>query len=93
MTTPNPALVAASPVLVSALTNVQQFLTTVLTGDPMQIPLRVGPAFLVLSGQLQLLAPELLTAEESVVLSQANSGLEGLIAKLKAIQPPTSPVG
>jgi hypothetical protein len=84
--TPNPALVAAAPTLEAALTDIKQFLDTILTGDPMKIPLRVGPAFLVLSGQLQLLAPELLTAEEGVVLMQASSGLDGLISKLKGIQ-------
>lgn len=82
MSTPNPALVAASPVLKAALTLVSEFLTTVLTGDPMQIPLRTGPALLVLQGKLQLLLPQLATAEEAVVLQQATASINGLIAKL-----------
>jgi hypothetical protein len=82
MSTPNPALVAAAPVLKSALTLIEDFLTTVLTGDPMQIPLRAGPALLVLQGKLQLLLPELATAEQAVVLSQATTAINGLIAKL-----------
>ncbi len=82
MSTPNPALVAASPVLKAALTLVNEFLTTVLTGDPMQIPLRTGPALLVLQGKLQLLLPQLATAEEAVVLQQATASINGLIAKL-----------
>ena len=52
MSTPSPALVAASPILKAALALVNEFLTTVLTGDPMQIPLRTGPALLVLQGKL-----------------------------------------
>ncbi len=82
MSTPNPALVAASPVLKAALGLVNEFLTTVLTGDPMQIPLRTGPALLVLQGKLQLLLPQLATAEEAVVLQQATASINSLIAKL-----------
>lgn len=36
------ALVAASPILKAALGDVKQFLTTVLTGDPLQIPARAA---------------------------------------------------
>ena len=82
MSTPNPALLAASPVLKAALGLVNEFLTTVLTGDPMQIPLRTGPALLVLQGKLQLLLPQLATAEEAVVLQQATASINSLIAKL-----------
>lgn len=86
-TAPNPALVAAAPVLVTALTDMRDALTTILTGDPMQIPLRAGPAAQILLGKLQLLAPELATAEESVVLSQATGGLDSIIAKLQKLTP------
>ena len=82
MSTPNPALAAASPILKAALTLVNEFLTTVLTGDPMQIPLRADSALLVLQGKLQLLLPQLATAEEAVVLQQATASINGLIAKL-----------
>ena len=82
MSTPSPALVAASPILKAALTLVNEFLTTVLTGDPMQIPLRADSALLVLQGKLQLLLPQLATAEEAVVLQQATASINGLIAKL-----------
>ena len=79
---PSPVLVAAAPALKAALGDLKQFLVTVLTGDPMQVPLRVGPALLVLQGQLQLLLPELATAEEGVVLQQATTSIDNLIAKL-----------
>ena len=82
MSTPNPALAAASPILKAALTLVNEFLTTVLTGDPMQIPLRADSALLVLQGKLQLLLPQLATAEEAVVLQQATASINGLLAKL-----------
>ncbi len=82
----SPEVKAAAPVLIEALTDVKQFLTTVLTGDPLQIPLRAAPAAQVLLGQLQLLLPALANAEEPVVLQQATSGLDGLISKLQAIQ-------
>ena len=79
---PSPALVAASPYLKQALTDVKQFLTTVLTGDPVQIPARAAAANLVLLGQLQLLLPGLAQAEEGVALQQSTAGIDSLIAKL-----------
>jgi len=86
MSTPNPALVAAAPTLVQALTYVKAAVTTILTGDPAQIGLRVAPAVAILDNQLLLLLPALATAEQSVVLTQATSGIDGLISKLQAIQ-------
>ena len=83
---PSPELVAAAPVLIEALTDMKQCLTTILTGDPMQIPLRAAPAAQILLSQLQLLLPALASAEEPVVLQQATSGIDGLISKLQAIQ-------
>jgi len=79
---PSPVLVAAAPALKAALTDLKQLLTTVLTGDPLQIGLRVGPALLIFNGQLQLLLPELATAEQGVVLQQATTSIDNLIAKL-----------
>ena len=87
MSTPNPVLVAAAPVLIAALTDVKQAITTILTGDPAQIGLRVAPAVAILDGQLTLLFPELMTAEEAVAASDATSGIASLIAKLQALVP------
>jgi len=87
MSTPNPVLVAAAPVLVAALTDVKQAVTTILTGDPAQIGLRVGPAVAILDGQLALLFPELATAAEAVGAQEATSRLTGLISKLQALVP------
>jgi hypothetical protein len=83
--TPNPILVAAAPVLVQALTDLKACITTILTGDPAQIGLRVGPAVAILDGQLVLLLPELASAEEPVAAAAATSGIESLITKLNAI--------
>jgi len=88
MSTPNPALVAAAPTLIQALRLVQQFVTTVMTGDPAQIPLRVAPAIAILDSQIILLAPQLLAAEQGVVLSQATTGINNLITKLEALVTP-----
>lgn len=85
MSTPNPALQVAAPVLIAALTDVKQAVTTILTGDPAQIGLRVGPAVAILDGQLTLLFPELMSAEEVVAASAATNGIDGLISKLQAL--------
>lgn len=87
---PNPALVAAAPILVEALTDVKEAVTTILTGDPAQIGLRVGPAVAILDGQLALLFPELANAEEVVAAADATSGIDSLIAKLQALSAPAT---
>jgi hypothetical protein len=87
MSTPNPALVAAAPTLIQALTDVKTAVTTILTGDPAQIGLRVAPALQILLGQLVLLEPALFSAEQSVALADATNGIDGLISKLQAITP------
>jgi hypothetical protein len=90
MSTPNPVLVAAAPTLITALQELQTAINTILTGDPMQIPLRVGPAVAILVGQLQLLLPGLATAEQGVVNTEVNTKLTGLITQLQAISKPAT---
>jgi hypothetical protein len=82
---PNPVLVAAAPVLIQGLTDLKQAITTILTGDPAQIGLRVAPAVAILDGQLTLLLPELASDEEPVLASAATSGIDSLITKLQAL--------
>ena len=82
MSTPNPALVAASPILKVALTNLITAINTTLTGDPAQIALRAGPAFGIFLNQLILLEPSLASAEEGVVNQDLTAKLNGIIAKL-----------
>lgn len=82
MSTPNPALQAASPVLKQAIDNILQAVTTILTGDPLQAGLRAGPALGILVNQLILLDPALLSAEQGVLLQQITTGLNNLKAKL-----------
>ena len=82
MSTPNPALVAASPVLKAAFANMAEALTTILTGPPLELPARIEPALLIMTGKMQLQLPQLATAEEAVVLQQALAALNGLSAKL-----------
>ncbi len=82
MSTPSPALVAASPFLKAALTNLITAINTTLTGDSAQIGLRAGPAFGIFINQLILAEPSLASAEEGVINQDLTSKLNGLIAKL-----------
>jgi hypothetical protein len=84
-TTPDPALVAAAPILITALTDLKQAVTTILTGDPALALARITPALAILEGQLLLLAPGLLSAEETVVATDATSGFDNIISKLQAL--------
>jgi hypothetical protein len=88
VSTPNPVLVAAAPSLITALQEFQTALNTILTGDPLQIPLRAGPAAAILVGQLQLLLPGLAVAETGVVQAEINTKIGGLITSLQAISKP-----
>lgn len=80
--TPSPALIAASPFLKQALTNLKAAVNTTLTGDPLQVGLRAGPAFAIFLNQLALLEPSLAAAEEGVVNQSIGAQIDGLIAKL-----------
>ena len=81
-TTPSPALVAASPYLKQAIADLKACVNTILTGDPAQIGLRVGPAVSIFVNQLVLLERGVLTAEVGVVQTDINNGLDSLSAKL-----------
>lgn len=82
---PNPVLVAAAPTLIQALQEIQNCINTILTGDPMQIPMRAGPAAAILVGQLQLLLPGLAVAETGTVNAEINAKIGSLITQLKAL--------
>lgn len=88
MSTQNPVLVAAAPTLVKAVELLQTCINTILTGDPMQIPLRAAPAAAILVSQLQLLLPGLLTSETAAVNAEINTKLSGLITQLQALSKP-----
>lgn len=82
MSTPSPALVAASPYLKQAITDIIACVNTTLTGDPAQIGLRAGPAFAILVNQILLLEPGALAAEEGVAATTITGQLTALSAKL-----------
>lgn len=82
MSTPNPALQAASPFLKQAIDDVIQCATTILTGDAAQIGLRAGPAFGILVNQLALLVPGAINAEQAPLLQQITTDLTALKSKL-----------
>jgi hypothetical protein len=88
--TTNPILKAAAPTLITALQEFQTALNTILTGDPMQIPMRAGPATAILVGQLQLLLPGLAVAETGVVQADINVKIGGLISQLQALNAPAT---
>ena len=83
---PDPAFVAAIPTIRAAIADFRTAITTILTGDMALAPARVGPAVGILVNQLALLAPGLLSSEQGALLQDATSGLDGLDAKLAAIQ-------
>lgn len=85
MTTPNPALVAAAPVLVNVISELQTFFTAVLTGDPAQIPLRFAGASQVLLGSIELQLPGLAAAEIGVVQADIAAKLAGWKTSLSAL--------
>jgi hypothetical protein len=89
MSTPNPVLVAAAPTLITALQDLQTAVNTILTGDPVQAPARVGPAIQILLGQLALLLPGLGIAELGAVNLEVNTKIGGLVTQLQAIIPKT----
>lgn len=88
MNTPNPALVAAAPVLEAVIDEMIAFVNTVLTGDPVQIPLRLSGATDIFIGQVKLQFPQLVTAEVGVVQSEITGGLAGLKSKLQGLAKP-----
>lgn len=79
---PSPALVAASPFLKSLLADLKTAVNTTLTGDPLQIGLRAGPAFGIFLNQLMLAEPSLVSAEEGVINQTIGAQIDGVIAKL-----------
>lgn len=85
MSTPNPVLKAAAPALITAITDLQALINTILTGDPLTAPARVGPAVQIFLGQLGLLLPSLGVAEIGSLNTEVNAKLGDIITKLKAL--------
>ena len=82
MSTPSPAFVAASPYLKQAIADIIQAVTTITTGDPALLGLRVEPALGILVNQLILLEPGVLASEQGVIQQDIVSKLNALSAKL-----------
>ena len=82
MSTPSPILVAASPYLKQAITALETCVSTILTGDQLQIGIRAGPAVAIFVNQVILLEPGILGAEEGVAATTINAQLAALSAKL-----------
>lgn len=89
---PNPALVAAAPTLIQALTLIQTFVNTTFTGDPALIPARADASADILLGNLKLLLPGLAVAEVGVVQSDINTKIGAVITQLQNLSaPPAAP--
>lgn len=86
----NSALVAAAPVLEVVIDEMTTFVNTVLTGDPLQIPLRLAGAADVFIGQVKLQFPELVSAEVGVVQTEITGGLASLKSKLQGLVTPVT---
>jgi hypothetical protein len=85
MSTTNPVLKAAAPTLITAITDLQSLINTILTGDPLTAPARVMPAVEIFLGQLELLLPSLGVAEIGALNTDVNAKLEAIKTKLKAL--------
>jgi hypothetical protein len=82
VSTPSPILVAASPYLKQAIAAAIAAVNTTMTGPPLEVGLRIGPAFEIFVNQLILLEPGILGAEEGVVATDIVSKLTAVAAKL-----------
>jgi Transglycosylase SLT domain len=90
MSNENPVLLAAAPTLVEGIGLLQTALNTILTGDPAQIALRAGPAAAIFIGQVELLLPQLASAEVGAVNTEAQAKLSALATKLEALATPAA---
>lgn len=75
------AVTAVAPELIAILKAAQTFVAN-LGVDPLKLPLTAGPALAVFVGQVSLQVAPAVNAEWSVVQTEVNSQLAGLIAKL-----------
>ena len=85
MSTPNPALVAAAPALISVLQALQQF-ETAMGPNPLMWVANYPGAKLQLVGAVMLQFPALATAEGGVVENLINTQASTWITQLKALQ-------
>lgn len=86
----DPAVVAAVPVISAIIDEMATFVTTVLTGDPTQIPLRLDGAAKVFLGSVELQFPGLAAAEVNVVKTDILGGLASLKARVNALAAPAT---
>lgn len=88
MSNVDPAIKAAIPTLIAAVADLKAAINTIVTGDPAQVGLRIGPAVGIFTNQLVLLVPGLEVAELGAVGADANAKLDGVTAKLQAYLTP-----
>jgi hypothetical protein len=84
VSTPNPALVAAAPSLISAIRAIQQFETDIGTNIALW-PVTIPAAKLKLLGALGLLLPGLETSEVTALGTIINTTTAGWITQLEGL--------
>jgi hypothetical protein len=80
---------AIAPELIAAIGAIEQFFTNIGT-DPSRWALKLGPAQIVLAGQLGLQLPAAVQSMVGVGFADANALLNGWAAKLKALPAPAA---
>lgn len=80
--TPNPALVAAVPIINNVIDQLIALVNTTLTGDPLQIPARLDASIDIFIGNVKLQLPALAVAEVGVVQTDIVGGLTALKTRL-----------
>ena len=93
MSTPNPALVAAAPILITVVEDALAAFSTITTGDPLTVAARVEPAAQIFLGQLMLLLPTLAGSEFGALQADINAKGAAIIAHLKSLSAPPTPAG
>lgn len=88
MSNTNPVLKAAAPTLIAAIGDLKAAINTIVTGDPVMVGARIGPAVGIFVNQLALLLPSLEVAELGAVGVDANAKLDGIVTKLQALNAP-----
>jgi hypothetical protein len=89
VSTPNPALQAAAPVLITVLQELEAMVSTITTGDPLLIAARVQPAVQIFLAQVELQLPALAGAGQTLLSTEVNTKIGTWITSLKALSTAT----
>lgn len=88
---PSPLLIAAIPFFIAALTAAKTAKNTIITGDPLTAGQRALPALQIFVSTVELQLPALGSSELQAGGTVFDSQVDGLIAKLQALQAAAPP--